>query len=228
MTYLPDIIADIRKAMEGATPGPWGYFSNESAPTSTMTGGLPAAMVTGPRQRAFGKANAFTPEDAAYIAACNPSNIAAVLDALEKAEAGRDASKEEASLAWSSDEHQAVWAELKARAEAAEKARDEANRRWSEVCADFISLQKAIVGDSGLSAILRVDALKSAEAALKEAVELLRPFADDAREISEFIPDDTPFSMDGFPMLGFADFNVGHLRAARRFIEAHTGVEDAE
>jgi hypothetical protein len=126
----------------------------------------------------------------AYVEAVQPSNIAAVLDALEKADMERDASKEEARLAWSSDEHQAVWAELKARAEAAEKERDEANRRWSEVCADFISLQKAIVGDSGLSAILRVDALKAAETKLNDLEEWVTEAQIAMREIADTDPVD--------------------------------------
>jgi hypothetical protein len=215
MTSLTDILADIRKAMERATPGPWEVEEKKFRGDYSVAW-KPELKVC----RTYG--DSLSAEcDADYIAACNPSNIAAVLDALEKAEAGRDASKEAARLAWSSDEHQAVWAELKARAEAAEKERDEANRRWSEVCADFIALQKAIVGDSGLSAILRVDALKSAEAELKEAVELLKSFYTDWADENGWT--DNACQNDRIvDWFGPSDF-----RAARRFIEAHTGGEDA-
>jgi hypothetical protein len=96
-------------------------------------------------------------------------------------------------MAWSSDEHQAVWAELKARAEAA-------------------------------------------EAALKEAVELLKPMAKSGADIDAFYEDQTggqqPLGGDeAAEMLVLGYFQhvcmLGHLRAASRFIEARTGGDDA-
>jgi hypothetical protein len=64
--------------------------------------------------------------------------------------------------------------------------------------------------------------LSAAEAALKEAVELLRPFADEAAGY------DPPEGDDGHNCYAVPSrLRIGHLRAARRFIEAHTGGEDA-
>jgi hypothetical protein len=161
MTSLTDIIADIRKAMEPMEKEQWVVKENlgfdeawcdwhEIGPFS-----LPGGRVD-LRER--------------YIIAVQPSNIAAVLDALEMAERERDASKEEARMAWSSDEHQAVWAELKARAEAA-------------------------------------------EAALKEAVELLKPFA----AIGKNLPANRWPTADEWQRL--VKVHIADLLAAERFLE---------
>lgn len=57
------------------------------------------------------------------------------------------------------------------------------------------------------------------DALLKEAVEVLRPFAKEADETAKAISDDTAFAMDGFPDLGLTDFTVGDLRCARAFLD---------
>jgi hypothetical protein len=146
MTSLTDIIADIRKAMERATPGPWAVEEKKFRGDYSVAW-KPELKVC----RTYG--DSLSAEcDATYIAACNPSNIAAVLDALEKAER------------------------------------------------DLSNTLEALQSLSYLGSVLSATEEKLSEAEQRER-ELLKA-------LQEVV-------------------SAGHLRAARRFIEAHTGGEDA-
>lgn len=74
------IIEKIREALEaGPTPGPWGSYSlpqsNTQGPSVGRLVGLPEIN----RDRS----SWFRPEDAAYIAACNPQDIAVLIQSHE-------------------------------------------------------------------------------------------------------------------------------------------------
>jgi hypothetical protein len=197
MTSLTDIIADIRKAMERATPGPWAV-EDEKFCGDYSVAWKPELKVC----RTYG--DSLSAEcDAAYIAACNPSNIAAVLDALEMAEVERDQLRKDlnttnAALAlqgYGVDTHAAIVG-------AAHKA---------------ISNSK----ENRLRA-------ETAEAALKEAVELLKPFAY-AKDFStnELYEDGEAVGI-WLERHAHPDCTVGDIRAAARFIDARTtGGDDA-
>lgn len=55
-----------------------------------------------------------------------------------------------------------------------------------------------------------------AETALAEARKALEPFANEAMELADGVPDNADFGLVDFPDLGRTDFTVGDLRAARR------------
>lgn len=59
-------------------------------------------------------------DNAAFIAAASPPAILGLLTRITTLEAENERLREEARLAWSSDEHQAVWHDLRHRAETAE------------------------------------------------------------------------------------------------------------
>lgn len=130
--------------------------------------------------------------DAERVRSAILDHIAALQEQAEKAEAERDAAKVEARLAWSSDEHQAVWADLRARAEAAELRLKIYEEEDARINAEFVAI---------------------AETALKEAEEVIRPFAASLDLLSKhFLHSDNIRGIGPDTAIG-----VGHLRAARRW-----------
>jgi hypothetical protein len=98
-----------------------------------------------------------------------------------------------------------AWGECEAERQRADRAEAEAaslREFVDEDKADADKWRKLACIEGPLNSFeLWKDRAEAAEARLSEAGELLKPFANDAREIAEAIPDDTLFSMDGFPSL---------------------------
>jgi hypothetical protein len=93
MTTTPDPIAAIERALEGVTPGPWEAKQNAYG-TSFIYGGETLTTSVGTEYRelvAGGNSHdTLKMEDAAYIAACNPVAISALL-AIARQAAEKDA-----------------------------------------------------------------------------------------------------------------------------------------
>lgn len=74
------IIEKIREALEaGPTPGPWNSYSLPESNTQ----GPSVGSVVGPPAITRDRSSWFRPEDAAYIAACNPQDIAVLIQSHE-------------------------------------------------------------------------------------------------------------------------------------------------
>lgn len=200
---IDQLISEVERAMEGASPGPWHYYSNENSPASTLTGGLAAAMLTGPRQRLMGKANAFTPEDAAYISAVNPANMRLILDALKSEREARgkaEAASEQYRLYAAEKSNQYIAAQ--ARFKEVEAERDDL---LNEVSSFRSSFREQI----------------ETKARLMEAEKVIEPFAKEAscwRNLPGSIISD---NVELWQNLGHRTrMTVGDLRAAAAFLNA--------
>ncbi|MDU5617440.1 MAG: ead/Ea22-like family protein [Klebsiella michiganensis] len=83
-TDITELAQSLKAAAEKATPGPWGVardgktlVSNQSHPIATVSDAMHRMLADGS-----------TGKDAEFIALANPANILALVEALEKAQAG--------------------------------------------------------------------------------------------------------------------------------------------
>lgn len=90
-------IEAVEKAMEGVTPGDWIAYE---LPGVASTVPVPIAFICGPIRVIRGRSEGFSPADAAYIAACNPVAMPAILAEARKAEAmKREIAEKDARIA---------------------------------------------------------------------------------------------------------------------------------
>lgn len=112
MTDITELAPAMKAAAEKATPGPWGVardgktlVSNQSHPIATVSDAMHRMLTDGS-----------TGKDAEFIALANPSNVIALVEALEKAQAdGNEYAASERSVAVKNVELQDEIYGLKAR-----------------------------------------------------------------------------------------------------------------
>ena len=202
--------ADLRKICDAATPGPWREVTNKDKTVNVLSAPDDDGFYT-----KVCLVNGRDSDCAAFIATFNPTRVRAMLDEIEALKDRIDDLEnvaEEVSAEFEGD----CWMALRALLDDQQFDWSNGDPVTAQDALDWLRQDRLEKAEAGKRAIARAEA---AEALVKEAGEVVRPFANTAAaDIGEDETDGELFQPMSAPYARAKRITVGDLRTAAAFL----------